>query len=65
MIKQLLQLAQANPLKSYADTADWASNYYQLVSDKPPIEKAILGGFSCQQFSFAFMAGYQLSLIHI
>ena len=65
MIKQLLQLAQATPLKSYTDTADWASNYYQLVSDKPPIEKAILGGFSCQQFSFAFMAGYQAALEHM
>ncbi len=62
MIKQLLQLAQNSPLKNYTSTNDWSTAYYQLVSDKLPIEKAILGGFSCQQFSFAFMAGYQAAL---
>jgi len=65
MIDQLLQLAQQNPLKNYTSTDDWATAYYQLVSDKSPIEKAILGGFSCQQFSFAFMAGYQAALEHM
>lgn len=31
----------------------------------PPFDKAIFGGFSCQQFSFAFMAGYQAALAHM
>jgi len=62
MIRQLLQLAQQSPLKNYTSTHDWSTAYYKLVSDKSPIEKAILGGFSCQQFSFAFMAGYQAAL---
>ncbi len=62
MIKQLLNISQNNPLKSYQSTADWAKDYYKLTKDKTPIDKAILGGFSCQQFSFAFMAGYQTAL---
>ncbi len=65
MIEQLLQLAQQSPLKNYTSIDDWSAAYYQLVSDKPPIEKAIFGGFSCQQFSFAFMSGYQAALEHM
>lgn len=62
MIQQLLQLAKTHPLKSYNATKDWSADYYQLTSDKTPFEKAIIGGFTCQQFSFAFMAGYQAAL---
>ena len=65
MIQQLLQLAQNNPLKTYTSTKDWSEVYYSLVKDRPPFDKAIFGGFSCQQFSFAFMAGYQAALEHM
>lgn len=62
MIQQLLQIGKEQPLKSYNSTKDWSVDYYQLTSDKPPFDKAIIGGFTCQQFSFAFMAGYQAAL---
>lgn len=62
MIQQLLQLAKTRPLKSYSSTKEWAVDYFQLTRDQAPIEKAIIGGFCCQQFSFAFMAGYQAAL---
>lgn len=65
MIQQLLQLAQESPLKLFSSTKDWSNAYYQLVQDRPPFEKAIFGGFSCQQFSFTFMAGYQAALEHM
>lgn len=62
MIHQLLQISQTRPLKLYTSTKDWSETYYQLVKNKPPFERAVLGGFTCQQFSFAFMAGYQAAL---
>lgn len=65
MILQLLPLAQEKPLKSFTSTKDWSKDYYSLVKDMPPFEKAIYGGFTCQQFSFAFMAGYQAALEHM
>lgn len=65
MIQQLLQLAKESPLTYYTSTNDWSNPYYRLVKDMSPFEKAIYGGFSCQQFSFAFMAGYQAALEHM
>ncbi len=65
MIEQLLQLAQDRPLNSYSSTKGWSKAYYQLVKDMSPFERAIFGGFTCQQFSFAFMAGYQAALEHM
>ena len=62
MLQSLLQISTAQPLQSYKTTKDWSIAYYQLTKEKAPIDKAILGGFTCQQFSFAFMAGYQAAL---
>ncbi|MFK7980153.1 MAG: hypothetical protein AB8G86_09250 [Saprospiraceae bacterium] len=62
MIQQLLAIQQNRPLKSYNATEDWALAYYQLTKNEFPFNKAVLGGFTCQQFSFAFMAGYQAAL---
>ena len=62
MIEALIQVSQERPLKLYASTKDWSEDYYQLTTDKTPFEKALFGGFTCQQFSFAFMAGYQAAL---
>jgi len=62
MIQQLLKTSQDSALKSYNSAKDWSLDYYQLTKDKSPIDSAIFGGFTCQQFSFAFMAGYQAAL---
>ena len=62
MIQQLLQISQEQSLKSYHSTKDWSADYYQFIKDTAPFDKAVLGGFICQQFSFAFMAGYQAAL---
>lgn len=62
MIQQLLQIKKESPLKSYASTKAWAADFFQLTKNQSPFEKAIIGGFACQQFSFAFMAGYQAAL---
>ncbi len=62
MIQQLLEISQNSSLKSYNSAKDWSLDYYQLTKDKTPIDRAIFGGFTCQQFSFAFMAGYQAAL---
>ena len=62
MIQQLLQISKAQPLKLYSSTKDWSADYHQLTNNKTPFDKAIIGGFTCQQFSFAFMAGYQAAL---
>lgn len=62
MIQQLLQIGKEQPLKTYGSTTNWSTDYYQLTADKTPFDKAIIGGYTCQQFSFAFMAGYQAAL---
>lgn len=62
MLQQLLKIKNEHPLKNYTSTKDWSTDYFHLTKDKSPIEKAIIGGFTCQQFSFAFMAGYQAAL---
>lgn len=62
MLQKLIKTSRETPLKSYTSTKEWAANYYQLTNNQRPIQKAILGGFHCQQFSFAFMAGYQAAL---
>lgn len=62
MIQSLLELDQHHPLRSYQSTKDWFNNYYQATKGQSPIDKAIIGGFLCQQFSFAFLAGYQAAL---
>ena len=62
MIQQLLQIGNKQPLKSYDSTTNWSTDYYQLTSNQTPFDKAIIGGYTCQQFSFAFMAGYQAAL---
>ncbi len=62
MIQHLLQLRKEQALRAYQNIKDWSLDYYQLVKDKAPIDRAIVGGFQCQQFSFAFMAGYQAAL---
>ena len=62
MIQQLLAIKQNLPLTSYNSTKEWSLAYYQLVKNEAPFNKALLGGFTCQQFSFAFMAGYQAAL---
>ena len=62
MIAQLLKISKTKPLKKHLTTKEWAKDYYQLVRDKSPSDKAILGGFTCQQFSFTFLAGYQAAL---
>ena len=56
------ELNRKTPLKSYDSAKDWSIDYYNLTKDKAPIDKAIFGGFMCQQFSFSFMAGYQAAL---
>lgn len=62
MIQQLLKISQNFPLKSYHFTKDWFTAYNQSTKEQTPINKAIIGGFMCQQFSFTFMAGYQAAL---
>ncbi len=62
MIQQLLQVSKKNPLKLYTAITDWSADYYQLTANKTLFNKALIGGFTCQQFSFAFMAGYQAAL---
>jgi len=62
MIQSLIQLSKTIPLKSYSSAKEWSAAYFQLTKDKSPIDKAITGGFVCQQFSFAFLAGYQAAL---
>lgn len=62
MIEALIQTSQEQPLKSYPAIKNWSEDYYQLTGDKSPFDKALFGGFTCQQFSFAFMAGYQAAL---
>lgn len=62
MIQQLLEIGKTHPLQLHTSTKEWSKAYYQLVKDKTPFEKALFGGFSCQQFSFSFMAGYQAAL---
>jgi len=62
MIQQLLQISQEKPLELYPSTKDWSIAYYELTKDEPPFGKALFGGFTCQQFSFVFMAGYQAAL---
>ena len=62
MIHQLVQTSRNRPLKMYHSTKDWSADYFLFTKDKTPVDKAILGGFTCRQFSFAFMAGYQAAL---
>ena len=62
MLQQLQSIRQQSPLKPYTSTEDWSADYYQLTKNKTPFERAMIGGFQCQQFSFAFMAGYQAAL---
>jgi len=62
MIEQLLRIRAERPLKKYQTTKDWASDYYKVTVDNTPIDKAIIGGFLCEQFSFAFLSGYQAAL---
>lgn len=62
MIEQLLSISKHYPLKSFADTKDWAKDYYHYTQNELPFKKALIGGFMSQQFSFAFMSGYQAAL---
>ena len=62
MIQHLLKLRKTQALISYQNIKDWSLDYYQSKGVKEPIDRAIVGGFQCQQFSFAFMAGYQAAL---
>ena len=62
MIEQLISISKEIPLKLFSSTKDWFSEYCALTKDKSPIDQAIIGGFTCQQFSFAFLAGYQAAL---
>ncbi len=62
MIQQLLQLNWTQALQSYHSAKEWSADYYRLTKDKTYFDKALMGGFMCQQFSFAFMAGYQAAL---
>jgi hypothetical protein len=62
MIQQLLQIATITPLTSYKNTKDWFVAYQQFTKDKSPIDKAIIGGFTSQQLSFTFLAGYHAAL---
>ncbi len=62
MIQELLQISRDHPLKSYPFTKEWSTDYFQLTKGKSSSYKAVIGGFGCQQFSFAFMAGYQAAL---
>lgn len=62
MIQQLLAISKERPLKLYRTINDWSLDYYQFTKKESPIDKAIIGGFMCQQFSFTFMAGYQAAL---
>lgn len=62
MIQKLLQIHQKHPLKSYHSTKEWSEDYFSLTKYQTPFDKALLGGFSCQQFSFAFLSGYQAAL---
>ena len=62
MIQQLLEIRKQQTLKTYQSTKEWSIDYYLLTKDKTPIDKAIIGGFTCHQFSFAFMSGYQAAL---
>ncbi len=62
MIQQLLEISKERPLKLYHTINDWSIDYYHFTKKELPIDKAIIGGFTCQQFSFTFMAGYQAAL---
>jgi len=62
MIEQLLRIRREYPIKKYQTTKDWSLDYYKVTKNNDPIDKAIIGGFLCQQFSFAFLAGYQAAL---
>ena len=62
MIQQILQAGKDKPIKLYSNTKEWAVDYYKIVKPMEPIDRAIFGGFQVQQFSFAFMAGYQAAL---
>lgn len=65
MIQQLLQIKKEASLSSYQSVNDWSRDYYRLTKGREPIDKAIIGGFQCQQFSYTFMAGYQAALEHM
>lgn len=62
MIQKLLSLHSKQTLQSYHSIKEWSKTYFQLTKDQIPFDKALLGGFSCQQFSFAFLSGYQAAL---
>lgn len=60
MIQSLIQIGK--PLRSYDSIREWSDFFFSKASYQSPIEQAIWGGYSCQQFSFAFLAGYQAAL---
>lgn len=62
MIQDLLQIHLKNPLESYSSTQAWAEAYNAATKDQAAIDKAIIGGFMSQQFSFTFLAAYQAAL---
>lgn len=62
MIAELVSLKKTHPLRNFSYTKDWFSFFQQLTKGKGPFEKALIGGFCSQQFSFSFLAGYQAAL---
>ncbi|MEM8902046.1 MAG: acyl-CoA dehydrogenase family protein [Bacteroidota bacterium] len=62
MISALINLSQKQKLRDFSSARDWFSVFHTLTKGKDPFEKALIGGFCSQQFSFAFLSGYQAAL---
>ena len=62
MIRDLVTLSRDSPLSTYDSARSWAMNFFGNTQQKNEVDQAIWGGFNVQQFSFAFLAGYQAAL---
>ncbi|MEM7371941.1 MAG: hypothetical protein AAF587_25220 [Bacteroidota bacterium] len=62
MIEQLLHISKETPLQLFSSAKEWFSHYQEFTKDQETIDKAIIGGFMSQQFSFTFLCGYQAAL---
>ncbi len=62
MISSLVKLSREQKLKDFSSAREWFSYFNSLTRGKGPFEKALIGGFCSQQFSFAFLSGYQAAL---
>lgn len=62
MIQELLSISKDSPLSLYDSVQSWSVDYFRSTQGKANADKATYGGFMVEQFSFAFMAGYQAAL---